>query len=136
MMHADHGPTGSLAALTARATELLDTDPTEAVAQAERGRALAMELNDRAALARNLFVIGGAAVYRANYDLAETELRKALDIASAADEKPLIIQILRTLLKCAFFTHNTDAALLRGIQALRIARESGDRVGEALTQND
>jgi diguanylate cyclase (GGDEF)-like protein len=125
-----------LTELNQRAVELLETVPLEARALAEEARAIAELRGDRRALATCLYVIGGSRLAEGTYDQAEPELRRSLDMAQALGDQPLMVKVLRQLLRCAFYTRNPDAALLRGMQALQLARDVGDRVTEALTHND
>src|SRR5687767_11756047 len=81
MSQSEHDAPSNLASLTARASELLDTHPADASAQAELGRQLAVELQDRLALAQNLHVLGATAMQRSDYEVAESHLRAGLDIA-------------------------------------------------------
>lgn len=122
--------------LNQRAVALLESAPREARALAEEARTLAEQQGNRRALATALYVVGASRLVEGAYDAAETELRRSLDMAQALGERELMVKVLRQLVRCAFYTRNPDAALLRGMQALQLARDIGDRVTEALTHND
>jgi diguanylate cyclase (GGDEF)-like protein len=122
--------------LTRSAMELLETKPLRAREVAEEARDLAEQLEDTGAIAKVYFVLGGSRLADGAYDIAESELRRALDMAQALGDRPLMVKVLRQLLRCAFYSRNPDAALLRGMQALQLAKDVGDRVTEALTHND
>lgn len=115
---------------------MLDTDPPGARSIAEEVVALAPEIGDSTALATGLFVIGSARVDAGEYEGAESDLHRALELAGTLGDHGLQSRVLRALLRCAFLTQNSDVALLRGIQALQIAREHGDAATQATAHND
>jgi diguanylate cyclase len=129
-------PAMELTDLTARATELLDRSPQDAAEVARRAVQLAEESCDESTLAEALYLLGSALVLDGQYEEAEGRLRRSLDLARSTAAHATAIRCLRRLLQCAFFVRNTDAALLRGLQALQLAREFGDRGAEGLTHND
>ncbi len=135
-MTEQEGTRKRLADLSERAVDLVEARPLEARALAEEALELASALGESTAEAACRYVLGAARMHGSDYASAETELRRGLDLAQASDDKALMVRILRVLLKCAFFMRNADAALLRGLQALKIARDLGDRRAEALTHND
>lgn len=122
--------------LTVGATAAAEHDAAQARSLAERGEVLARRLGDERAVATHLHLLGRASMLEKDYERAETELRRALDEAQRIGAKSLMVRVLRDMVKCAFYTRNQDAALLRGMQALQLARDSEDRTAEALTHND
>jgi diguanylate cyclase (GGDEF)-like protein len=130
------GPVQRLAELTASASRMNSSRDRGARAAAEQGCELAERLGDRSRFAENLYVLGSSLVREGDYPRSETELRRALALAEELNDKPLMVKVLRALLQAAFFTRNMDAALLRGMQALQLARESGERSLEGQVQND
>ncbi len=126
----------SALATSARAVAIVDARPVEARELAEAALERATGPGDALARARAFYVIGSSRLHSTDYTGAEADLRRALDIAEEIDDKALIVRIQRALLKCAFFTRNSEAALLRGLGALRMARDAGDPEAEALTRND
>ncbi|MQA88623.1 MAG: diguanylate cyclase [Gemmatimonas sp.] len=118
------------------ASELFETKPIRARAIAEEARDIAERLEDTGAIATVYLVLGGSRLADGAYEEAESELRRSLDIAQALGDRRLMVKVLRQLLRCAFYTRNPDAALLRGMQALQLSRDVDDRATEALTHND
>ncbi len=119
--------------LVHRAESLVESAPGEARALASR----ALDQQDRGvAAARALLVLGKVAIAEGAYDQAEALLQRALDRAQETDAHSVIIGVLRALLRCGFMTRNPDAALLRGMQALQLARDTNDRANEAQAHND
>ena len=120
-------------ALVQRAESLVESAPEEARSLASR----ALEELDRGPVAaRGLLVLGRVALGEASYEQAEAVLLRALDRAQEADARSVMIGALRALLRCGFMTRNPDEALLRGVQALSLAREAGLRTSEAQVHND
>lgn len=135
-MSSEEGLVLDPASASVRALGLADTQPAEARSLAESVLSLGDNGADPASRARSLYVIGIAHLSAKSYERAETELRRALDLAQETGDKTLIVQIQRALLKGAFFTRNLEAALLRGLRALQTARAIDDPVLEADTRND
>jgi diguanylate cyclase (GGDEF)-like protein len=125
-----------LARVARQASELLAADPAAARALARRAATLAEEREDLGALARSQLVLGRSYLPEAAFEKAESELGRALEAARRSEDRALIIEALRDLLKCAFYARDLDAALLRGMQGLRLAREFGDPLSEARLHND
>ncbi len=124
------------ASASERAMALLPGNPAEALELAESVLAMPTVSADPAARARCHFVIGASRIVAKEYERAESELRRALDLAEELDDKRLAVRVQRSLLQGAFFTRNLEAALLRGLRALHTAKETGDPVVEAETRND
>jgi diguanylate cyclase (GGDEF)-like protein len=76
------------------------------------------------------------AIAEADYRGAEAELVRAREVAREARQPALVAEALRWLLRCAFLDRRPEEALVRGMQALEIAREIGDRAHEAIAHND
>jgi diguanylate cyclase (GGDEF)-like protein len=108
----------------------------EAEAAAAEACELAAELEDEMALGEGRYVRGTARLRLGRYEQAESDLRLALDGSRKLGATGLTLRALRKLLQCAFYTRNPDAALLRGLQALQVARDAGELAAEAEAHND
>jgi tetratricopeptide (TPR) repeat protein len=122
--------------LIEKATSLLGSSPAEARELANRVEGAAAALGDIALRGRALYVSGSASCSLGDYPRADEELQRALDYATECGDTRQRVLILRTMLKCAFFTRKSDEALRRGMDALELARACGDDTLEALTHND
>jgi diguanylate cyclase (GGDEF)-like protein len=125
-----------LAEVLGRAGRLVESDPVEAEAAAAEACELAAELEDEMALGEGRYVRGTARLRLGRYEQAESDLRLALDGSRKLGATGLTLRALRKLLQCAFYTRNPDAALLRGLQALQVARDAGELAAEAEAHND
>jgi diguanylate cyclase (GGDEF)-like protein len=125
-----------LAEVLGRAGRLVESDPVEAEAAATEACELAAELEDEMALGEGRYVRGTARLRLGRYEQAESDLRLALDGSRKLGATGLTLRALRKLLQCAFYTRNPDAALLRGLQALQVARDAGELAAEAEAHND
>jgi diguanylate cyclase len=125
-----------VAEVLGRAGRLVESDPVEAEAASAEACELAAELEDEMALGEGRYVRGAARLRLGRYEQAESDLRLALDVSRKLGATGLTLRALRKLLQCAFYTRNPDAALLRGLQALQVARDAGELAAEAEAHND